>query len=152
MALFQAGRTTAAARDIAIVKQRTDEMRPGSLGRSLVRVRRQTLTPSVMYCPECGDENPDDARYCGTCGAPMRPIAPQPSASAQTAAHPSVSTELKLGIAVATVIIPLIGIVMGVIYLTKPDPAQKAAGRLWLSIAGVMFLIYCFLSVLTTGW
>ncbi len=27
-----------------------------------------------MYCPQCGKENPDDARFCGSCGAPLENI------------------------------------------------------------------------------
>lgn len=24
-----------------------------------------------MFCPNCGNENPDDARFCGKCGTPL---------------------------------------------------------------------------------
>ena len=27
-----------------------------------------------MYCPQCGKENPDDARFCGSCGASLENI------------------------------------------------------------------------------
>lgn len=104
-----------------------------------------------MICPQCGDDNPDDARYCGNCGAPMRTIAPEPT-SVQASTRPSVSKELKLGIAVATVVFPIVGIVMGIIYMVDSDPAKKSAGRLWLSVAGIMILIYCFLSLLTLDY
>lgn len=27
-----------------------------------------------MYCPQCGKQNPEDARFCGSCGAPLDEI------------------------------------------------------------------------------
>ena len=27
-------------------------------------------------CPKCGEENPEDARFCGRCGEPLRKVAP----------------------------------------------------------------------------
>lgn len=27
-----------------------------------------------MYCPQCGKQNPDDARFCGCCGAPLEEV------------------------------------------------------------------------------
>jgi uncharacterized membrane protein YvbJ len=117
-----------------------------------------------MYCPSCGEDNPDDARFCGTCGAALP--APAPPTERERPAHQSrfVSSEtrsagsntatagtgvpmgLKIGIAAATVVIPLIGIVMGLMYLFSESADKKAAGRLWLGVAGVMFVIYCLLS------
>jgi hypothetical protein len=111
-----------------------------------------------MFCPKCGEENPDDARFCGTCGAAL-PGSPVPSAAASgppirssqapsTPGDQTVPAGLKFGIAAATVFIPLIGIVMGILYVVGDSPAKKAAGRLWLGVAGVMFLIYCVLAAL----
>ena len=31
-----------------------------------------------MLCPSCGKANPEEARFCGTCGAPLRRTAPCP--------------------------------------------------------------------------
>jgi len=32
-----------------------------------------------MFCSQCGAENPDGARFCGKCGAPMAAAAPAPA-------------------------------------------------------------------------
>lgn len=32
-----------------------------------------------MFCSQCGAENPDGARFCGKCGAPMAASAPAPA-------------------------------------------------------------------------
>ena len=30
----------------------------------------------MALCPACGRENPDDSRFCGSCGAPLAEVAP----------------------------------------------------------------------------
>lgn len=32
-----------------------------------------------MFCSQCGADNPDGARFCGKCGAPMAAAAPVPA-------------------------------------------------------------------------
>ena len=32
-----------------------------------------------MFCSQCGAENPDGARFCGKCGAPVAAAAPAPA-------------------------------------------------------------------------
>jgi uncharacterized membrane protein YvbJ len=115
-----------------------------------------------MNCPNCGDINPDDARFCGSCGAELRSSSTRTSEPEGSPVTPvsrqrrpddeAVSTELKIGIAIATAVIPLIGIVMGIMYLTSTSPSKKAAGRLWLIVAGVMFLLYCCSVVFLGGF
>jgi|TARA_B100000809_G_C14873343_1_gene436382 hypothetical protein len=48
---------------------------------------------------------------------------------------------LKVGIAIATVFIPLLGIIMGIIFMMDDHPEKKAAGKLWLGIGGGMFAL-----------
>lgn len=38
-----------------------------------------------MFCPKCGAQNPDDAMFCGSCGAPFAARAPQPARPQPTA-------------------------------------------------------------------
>lgn len=82
-----------------------------------------------MQCPKCGFENPDDAKFCGKCGEPVKPAAPAPP-PAET-----VSQGLKTGIIVGSIFLPLLGIIMGAIYMNDPNPEKKAVGRLWLYVA-----------------
>jgi hypothetical protein len=35
-----------------------------------------------MFCSQCGADNPDGARFCGKCGAPMAAAAPAPAPAA----------------------------------------------------------------------
>jgi hypothetical protein len=51
----------------------------------VTRVRQRVLERSMSwtegYCPQCGSDVPDDARYCDRCGSPLGPR-PSPTLSA----------------------------------------------------------------------
>lgn len=54
--------------------------------------------------------------------------------------QPTVSTGLNVGILLATIIFPIVGIAMGFSYLRKGHASTIKAGKTWL-IAGVIMLI-----------
>jgi hypothetical protein len=88
-----------------------------------------------MQCQKCGFENPAEAKFCGKCGEPLR--APAPSGGE------AVSQGLKVGIIVGTIFIPLLGIIMGAIYMNDPDLEKKKVGRLWLYVGIGIFALEC---------
>ena len=96
-----------------------------------------------MFCPKCGTSNPDEARFCGKCSAPIQtpgPLThPPPPAPGSTA----VSQGMKIGISIGTIIVPLLGLIMGGIYMADANPEKKAAGKLWLLIGAGMIVLYC---------
>ena len=95
-----------------------------------------------MRCPKCGEDNPAEAKFCGKCATRLAAADPPPSA--RPIDHPATSGEvvsdgLKIGIIIGTVFIPLLGIIMGVIYMNDRSPSKKAVGKTWLYIGlGVM--------------
>jgi len=94
-----------------------------------------------MQCPKCNFENPPDAKFCGKCGETLKPAAPPlPDAG--------VSQELKIGIAIGSAILPLLGIIMGAIYMNDPNPNKKAAGKLWLFVALGALALWCLCGVM----
>jgi len=105
-----------------------------------------------MFCPKCGFENPDEARFCGKCAAPMpagpaAPVTPPvwgtvPAPGAATA----VPSGLKVGIGVVSVLLPIVGFIMGIIYLVDQNPEKKSAGKLWLILACAGMVMYCMFS------
>ena len=89
-----------------------------------------------MQCPKCSFENPPEARFCGKCGETMKPPAPPTPPPAGV-----VSKEMKMGIAIGSVFIPLLGIIMGAIYMNDASPEKKAVGKFWLLVGlGAMTL------------
>ncbi len=100
-----------------------------------------------MFCPSCGHDNPANAQFCGSCGATMAAPTPTPPlerVSGGRAAAEVVSGGLKWGITAATVFVPLIGIIMGVIYLRDANPEKKAVGKLWLWVGVGMAVLFLF--------
>jgi len=90
-----------------------------------------------MQCSKCNFENPGDAKFCGKCGEPLKAPAPMPSAGQ------AVPQMLKIGILVGSIFIPLLGIIMGAIYLNDPDSEKKKVGKLWLLVSLAIMVGWC---------
>ena len=105
-----------------------------------------------MKCSQCGHENLSQAKFCAKCGAPITAAAAEPTPSVPaTAASGAVSKELKIGIIVGTVLIPLLGIIMGLIYMNDPNPEKKAVGKLWLYVGIGMCVLGCLCYAIAIG-
>ena len=97
-----------------------------------------------MFCPHCSYNNPAEAKFCAKCGKSLQFANPADNSQSNfnSGGKPTVSEGMKWGILIATVFIPIIGIVMGIIYLQDPNPEKKAAGKLWLYGGGIMAFVY----------
>jgi len=104
-----------------------------------------------MRCAKCGHENPAEAKFCGRCATRLAPAEPsiQVGPSAYPPAAGEVSQGLKIGIILGTLLIPLLGIIMGVIYMKEPSPAKKQVGKLWLYVGIGVVAAYCICSVVS---
>lgn len=96
-----------------------------------------------MQCPKCGFDNPSEAKFCGKCGEPLKASAPVPGPAPMPPSGEAVSQGLKVGIIVGTIFIPLLGIIMGAIYMNDPNPEKKKVGRLWLYVGIGMCALGC---------
>jgi hypothetical protein len=110
-----------------------------------------------MFCSKCGHQNPDEAQFCGSCGGPLAAPASSSSPASPAGGTPfpprgtggkAVSDGLKIGVIVGSLIIPLLGIIMGVIFLVDANPEKKAVGRLWLIVGVVAFVVWCIFSAI----
>lgn len=111
-----------------------------------------------MFCPDCGKEVPEDARFCGYCRFEMKAARAQAQAGSakshgahagvadKTVSIPAVGSEisdlLKWGILACAVLLPIVPIIMGVIYLSQGGEAKKNVGLLWLGAGILMAILY----------
>lgn len=58
---------------------------------------------------------------------------------------------MKLGILAGTIFVPVLGIVMGAIYLNDPSPEKKAVGKLWL-LVGIGLTVFWCICVFASGF
>lgn len=98
-----------------------------------------------MFCPKCGQQNPDEAKFCGKCGAAVS-AAPAPGVNRlvpDTAKGTgAVTPAMKNGMIVGSIILPIVGIVVGIIYLLDDNPEKKEAGKLWLIIGIIAAVVW----------
>ena len=71
----------------------------------------------MVFCNQCGTKNPEDAAYCGNCGAPgtspvYQPSAPAAVAFAQPPRRPSLRPVLWIVAALVVVVLIVVGLVM----------------------------------------
>src|SRR5436305_14751099 len=109
-----------------------------------------------MYCPKCGTDNPAIAKFCGNCSAPLVPprvetSPPYPGTGTGSGIGTGagtgevVSSGKKWGISILSVFIPLVGIIMGIIYMSDANPEKKSAGKLWLIVSVATLAFYCLI-------
>jgi hypothetical protein len=98
-----------------------------------------------MNCPQCQAQNPADAKFCGSCGATLSNTpspGPGPLPPPKPAGEP-VSQGLKVGIIIGSLFVPILGIVMGLVYLNDTNPEKKAVGKLWLIVGAGALVLGC---------
>jgi uncharacterized membrane protein YvbJ len=97
-----------------------------------------------MLCPKCGQDNPAEAKFCGKCATRLSPTPSTFSAPVSTTGGAGdVSQGMKIGIIVGSIVIPLLGIIMGLIYMNDANPSKKAAGKIWLFTGIGVIAFYC---------
>jgi len=112
-----------------------------------------------MFCPHCNTENEAEARFCGNCGGdlgkpktPSRPDArPEPVEPVRIidSGPPRglVAPGLRWGVLAVSVLMPLIGIGMGLYYWIRAESEDKiAVGKLWFFVALGIVVLYSLLS------
>lgn len=97
-----------------------------------------------MFCPHCSYKNPAEAVFCAKCGGSLQSVGSdrKPQDIIKNEEHSTVSEGMKWGILIATIFIPIIGIVAGIIYMQDSNPEKKAVAKLWLYGGGIMVFIY----------
>lgn len=106
-----------------------------------------------MFCPECGTENPEGAKFCGNCRHQLNASTDDPIENriddvvVIDGTQPTVPNGMKYGILVASIFIPFIGLIMGIIYLAQGESEEKKdVGRLWLYVSLGIMVVYFIIS------
>ncbi|TXI17757.1 MAG: zinc ribbon domain-containing protein [Nitrosomonas sp.] len=118
-----------------------------------------------MICPKCGTENTDQAELCINCHESLpQQTSVQADSAEQNIPHdippaeaisgnenkstsesadekPPVSPGLNIAIVVGTILFPIVGIAMGYTYYRRDNPEAKKAGKNWLILGCIMFLV-----------
>jgi len=97
-----------------------------------------------MFCPSCGQSNPDEAKFCGKCGAAIAATAAPKPVHVEPGAKDTgvVSQTMKTWMLVASIVLPVVGIVVGIVYLLDANPEKKESGKLWLIVGIVAAVIW----------
>lgn len=111
-----------------------------------------------MICPNCGNNNPDDANVCSACGAPQQPAQTVYQAPVQPVQENGKSlaiASLVLGI-ISFIIMPYIAgalaIVLGAVAKKQGCKSGMATAGIVLGIVGIVLQIIAsifFTSVIT---
>src|SRR5664279_2419243 len=91
---------------------------------------------TAMLCPNCGFESGSIFSFCSSCGRSV------PSGVAVTRDDVSDgSRALRWVVFGSTLLVPVVGIVMGARYVADPRLPQRALGRWWLASGIVVALL-----------
>lgn len=94
------------------------------------------------FCTSCGRTIQFDANVCPYCGHDFRWPTPQ-------AMRPeTMSDTMRILLYVLSVLVPLAGIIIGIIFLLKPEPDYKRVGKICLIIGVVVGVIIPLISLI----
>ena len=104
-----------------------------------------------MFCPKCGTENPEHAKFCTKCGAELVP----PAGGSETPATPPAQTSVGLQPNIAGLLCYVAGWITGIVFLVIEKKSQFVRFHAWQSIMtfaalNVAYLIFFRIPVI--GW
>ena len=92
-----------------------------------------------MVCHECGNENASMNLVCAYCRVPFMADRVTVVRSADVP-----SARLTWGVFAAALAVPLVGVIAGLGYVSRRNPARRWAARMWLCAALCSSLLYIF--------
>lgn len=97
-----------------------------------------------MYCQKCGKEIDNEAVVCIHCGCATKNQALRKEDS---------DVRTSGGLIALSILFPIVGIIMGIVYMQSYNETRRDAGRTYLKTAlitwGVCFVIILFLAIIS---
>jgi uncharacterized membrane protein len=99
-----------------------------------------------MFCPKCGTENPEGAKFCSKCGAELG----VPVGGTETPATPPAETSIGLQPNIAGLLCYIVGWVTGIIFLVIEKKSTFVKFHAWQSIMtfGILTVVQIAISIL----
>ena len=96
------------------------------------------------FCPKCGEELVDSARFCKNCGASLEGI-PKPHQTATGEYRvPVVEDDHKIAVIIGyvlAILLPLFGFIVGIYLLTRNSQNARKHGKYVMIVAAVLWVI-----------
>ena len=99
-----------------------------------------------MFCINCGKDIADDAVTCEWCESPVQPVNEIESSIANDV---SWSAAEMFGLVVASILIPLIGIIFGIVHINSVAKKQQSKTLLIVSITTIAVVIIGTIAIFT---
>ena len=96
------------------------------------------------YCPACGVELIDDAKFCKNCGSSVSAVPRGPTIE-RPAGEKSHTAAIVIGYILA-VLIPLIGLIIGIYLATRKDSQSASKHGKYIIIVAVIIWFIGFMS------
>jgi len=101
---------------------------------------------SARFCPKCGIEVNIDARFCHSCGQSIHENMGYDKKSSSGQMFYYIKKNPVPLLALMSLFLPILGAIVGVIYLTNPSPVHQRRGKLCLGFAVAGFIGYIVLT------
>src|SRR3989339_376739 len=105
------------------------------------RMCGNTLGTGMRHCVSCGRSIDWNVNVCPYCGHDFRIVL-------QDVAKMTMSTGIKVLLYIVSILIPIAGIIIGVVFLLRDDPEEKRVGKICIILGIVMTLLTVGLSLL----
>ena len=94
----------------------------------------------VKYCPSCGEELVDNAKFCKNCGAEVS-FKPDGETYRTPAIEKSYTAFIVIGY-ILDLLIPILGIIVGIYLLTRNDSSKAKRHGVYILIVGILIWIF----------